>query len=94
MVSRQSAATLQMILKNKTITYELRQFLEIKQDQEYRLCILRIQCSLNKFELSATTMTNPSLDHNTSASKTVGQRPSLKRSENRDSSLKRMCCQV
>jgi hypothetical protein len=41
MVSRQSAATLQMILKNKTITYEPRQFLEIKQDQEYRLCILR-----------------------------------------------------
>jgi len=31
-----------------------------------------IQCSLNNFELSATIMTNSSLDHNNSASKTVG----------------------
>jgi hypothetical protein len=31
-----------------------------------------IQCALNNFELSATIMTNPSRDHNTSASKSVG----------------------
>jgi predicted type IV restriction endonuclease len=31
-----------------------------------------IQCSLNKFKLSATIMTTSSSDHNTSASKTVG----------------------
>ena len=31
-----------------------------------------IQCSLNNYELNATTMTNSSPDHNTSASKTVG----------------------
>ena len=31
-----------------------------------------IQCSLNNFELSATTMTNSNPDHNTSAFKTAG----------------------
>jgi hypothetical protein len=43
-----------------------------RYDQEYRLCIVQHPMFLEQFELSATIMTNSSLDPNTSASKTGG----------------------